>query len=75
MLTTTHPEYIFLSTDIHPSSSIQVEAELKERIRVLGPGSGYIIAPANHLQPDFPAEDVVTLFEAAHKYGRYPLQL
>ncbi len=49
----------------------QIEAEVQERIRTLAPGGGYVIAPANHLQPDVPAQNVIALFEAARKYGRY----
>lgn len=53
----------------------RVEAEVKERIRLLAKGGGYVLAPANHLQPDVPAANVAALFRAARKYGRYPLQL
>lgn len=49
----------------------QIEAEVQERVRTLAPGGGYVIAPANHLQPDVPAQNVMALFEAARKYGRY----
>lgn len=51
----------------------RVEAEVRERIMLLGPGGGYVLAPANHLQPDVPAGNVVALFRAARKYGTYPL--
>ncbi|MFP3852731.1 MAG: uroporphyrinogen decarboxylase family protein [Anaerolineales bacterium] len=53
----------------------QVETEVKERIRQLGPGGGYVLAPSNHLQADVPVENVITLFEAAQEYGRYPLSI
>jgi uroporphyrinogen decarboxylase len=48
-----------------------IEAEVQERVHVLAPGGGYVLAPANHLQPDVPARNVIALFEAARKYGRY----
>lgn len=51
----------------------RVEAEVRERISVLGVGGGYVLAPANHLQPDVPPQNVVALFRAARKYGQYPL--
>ncbi len=54
-----------------PGDIAGIEAEVRERIRVLGPGGGYIVAPANHLQPDVSAENVVALFEAARRYGTY----
>jgi uroporphyrinogen decarboxylase len=50
-----------------------VEEEVKRRILELGPGGGYILAPANHLQPDVPPENVEALFRAAKKYGIYPI--
>ncbi|MEA3345941.1 MAG: uroporphyrinogen decarboxylase family protein [Chloroflexota bacterium] len=53
----------------------RVEAEVRERIRALAPGGGYVLAPANHLQPDIPAHNIVALYKAAHRYGQYPLQL
>jgi uroporphyrinogen decarboxylase len=53
----------------------QVVAEVKRRISQLGAGGGYILAPSNHLQADIPAENVITLFQAAQEFGRYPLQL
>jgi uroporphyrinogen decarboxylase len=49
----------------------RVEAEVQERIRALAPGGGYILAPANHLQPDVPPQNVVALFQAARRFGRY----
>ncbi|MBC7223455.1 MAG: hypothetical protein H5T59_04140, partial [Anaerolineae bacterium] len=52
----------------------RVEREVQERIRALAPGGGYVLAPANHLQPDIPPENVVALFAAARRYGRYPIQ-
>jgi len=51
----------------------RVEAEARQRIAALAPGGGYVLAPANHLQPDVPPQNVVTLFEVARKYGAYPL--
>lgn len=49
----------------------RIEAEVQERIRVLAPGGGYVLAPSNHLQPDIPPENVIALFRAARKYGKY----
>ena len=52
-----------------------VIAEVKQRIAQLAPGGGYVLAPANHLQPDVPAANVLTLFRAARTYGSYPLPI
>ena len=52
-----------------------VIAEVRRRIERLAPSGGYILAPANHLQADVPPENVITLFEAAREFGRYPLNV
>lgn len=57
-----------------PASQEQVIAEARRRIMQLAPGGGYILAPSNHLQADVPAENVVALFQAARKFGKYPIQ-
>jgi uroporphyrinogen decarboxylase len=57
-----------------PGEREDVIEEAKRRIAQLAPGGGYILAPSNHLQADVPPENVVTLFETAHQFGKYPLQ-
>lgn len=56
-------------------SQEEVVEEVKRRIRILAPGGGFILAPSNHLQADVPPENVIALFEAARKYGKYPIQI
>ena len=58
-----------------PGSREDVISETKCRIAQLAPGGGYILAPSNHLQSDVPPENVVTLFETAKNFGRYPIQV
>ncbi|NLN17299.1 MAG: uroporphyrinogen decarboxylase [Firmicutes bacterium] len=50
-----------------------VEEEVRKRIQALGPGGGYIIAPSNNLQPDASPENIIALFRAARKWGKYPI--
>lgn len=57
-----------------PGSREDVVEETRLRISQLASGGGYILAPSNHLQADVPAENVITLFETAHRYGKYPIQ-
>jgi len=52
-----------------------VIAEVKLRLQQLAPGGGYILAPTNHIQTDVPVENVVTLYQAAHEFGRYPINI
>jgi uroporphyrinogen decarboxylase len=51
-----------------------VTEEVKLRLRTAGPGGGLIIAPAHNIQPDVPIENVVAFYEAAKRYGRYPIR-
>jgi uroporphyrinogen decarboxylase len=53
----------------------RVEAEVKARLVELGPGGGYVLAPANHLQWDVSPQNLFTLYRAAREYGRYPLDI
>lgn len=48
----------------------RVVGEVKERIDVLGPGGGYILATCNHMI-DVKPENIVAMFETAREYGRY----
>jgi uroporphyrinogen decarboxylase len=57
-----------------PGTREAVIAEARLRISQLASGGGYILAPSNHLQADVPAENVVTLFEAAREFGEYPMK-
>lgn len=50
-----------------------VEAEVRERLRVFAPGGGYVFAPIHDIQPDVPPENVVAMYDAALRYGRYPI--
>ncbi len=57
------------------STPDEVRYDVAKRIHDLGRGGGYILAPCHNIGPDVPPENVETLYEAAHEYGCYPLQL
>ena len=40
-----------------------VRKEVKENIRILGAGGGYIVAPCHNLQPNTPTENILALYE------------
>jgi uroporphyrinogen decarboxylase len=50
-----------------------LRSEVTKRIRDLGKGGGYVLAPCHNIGHDVPPENVVALFEAAQELGRYPL--
>ena len=53
----------------------QVETEVRELIRDVGPGGGYILTSGNSLAGYLKPENVLALSEAAHTYGRYPIRV
>jgi len=53
----------------------EVDAEVKERIRVLAPGGGYCVGSSNSVTAYVPFENFMAMREAAFKYGRYPIRV
>ncbi|MFW6180143.1 MAG: uroporphyrinogen decarboxylase family protein [Spirochaetota bacterium] len=51
-----------------------VREEVARRIRIFGPGGGYILTSANHMPPDVPPENIVAMFQACRQLGEYPLR-
>jgi uroporphyrinogen decarboxylase len=51
-----------------------VREDVRTRIRALGPGGGFILAPCNHIQHDIPPENVVAMYDEARSFGVYPLR-
>ncbi len=41
----------------------EVRAEVRERVRVLGEGGGYILCSSHHIQSDTPLENVLAMYE------------
>lgn len=50
-----------------------VDREVRQLIRDVGPGGGYIVTSGNSLAGYLRPENVLALSEAVQKYGRYPL--
>lgn len=51
----------------------EVEKEVKERIKHMAPGGGFIISPSHHVQIDTSIENFFSFWNAVEKYGRYPI--
>lgn len=48
-----------------------VVASCRHTLEVMMPGGGYCFAPTHSLQDNSPTENVVAMYETAHRYGRY----
>lgn len=51
----------------------EVTEEAKRCIQELGRGGGYILAAAQTIVPEVPAENITALFRAARQFGAYPI--
>ena len=51
----------------------QIEDQVKECIRLAGPGGGYCLGSDHSVHDDLPNENVFAVYEAGRKYGKYPL--
>jgi uroporphyrinogen decarboxylase len=51
----------------------EVDREVRELIRDVGPGGGYIVTSGNSLAGYLIPENVMAMSQAVQKYGRYPL--
>ena len=51
----------------------EVRAEVRERIRIFGPGGGFVFNPIHNVQAQTPIENVLAMFETVRDYGRYPI--
>jgi len=52
----------------------EVEKAVKDTIALAAPGGGYILSSSNTIHPSCKGENFVAMVQAAHKYGRYPIQ-
>jgi uroporphyrinogen-III decarboxylase len=48
-----------------------VRKNVVDTLEIMMPGSGYCFAPTHSLQDNSPTENVVEMYRAAHRYGRY----
>ena len=48
-----------------------VVKDCRRTLDIMMPGGGYCFAPTHQLQDNSPVENVIAMYESAHKYGRY----
>jgi uroporphyrinogen decarboxylase len=56
-------------------SPSEVEAQVKECVKIAGPGGGYCLASDHSVHDDIPNRNVFALYEAGRKYGAYPIEI
>jgi uroporphyrinogen decarboxylase len=55
-------------------SAQDLEREVRERIRSMAPGGGFILCSSHRVQPDAPMENIRTFYRVARQHGRYPVE-
>jgi len=48
-----------------------VKEEVLQRLKTMAPGGGFVLSPSQHLLPEIPIENIVTMYETAYEYGFY----
>jgi uroporphyrinogen decarboxylase len=56
-------------------TSEDVRMEVRRRIEDLAMGGGFVLAAVHNIRPEVKPENICALFDAAHEYGKYPIQL
>ena len=51
----------------------EVRAEVIDRIRILGPGGGFVFNPIHNIQQGTPPENIVAAYDSVLEAGIYPL--
>ena len=52
----------------------EIDRHVKERIEIFAPGGGYVFNQVHNVQANVPPANVVAMFDAAYKYGGYPIK-
>jgi len=52
----------------------QVREEVRERIGIFAPGGGFVFNTIHNVQPRVPIANVLALYDAVKKFGRYPVR-
>jgi uroporphyrinogen decarboxylase len=50
-----------------------VRRDVKERLRIFGPGGGFVWAAIHNVQYTVPPENIVAALTTVREYGQYPI--
>ncbi|MGD0387110.1 MAG: uroporphyrinogen decarboxylase family protein, partial [Solirubrobacteraceae bacterium] len=51
----------------------EIRAMVRERMRVFGPGGGFVFNPIHNVQAGVPAENLLALYAAVEEFRGYPI--
>jgi len=56
-------------------NNVDIEKEVKKRIKDLASEGGFVFCPVHNIQSDVPPENILFAYRLVDKYGKYPLAL
>jgi len=51
----------------------EVRAQVRERLKIFGPGGGFVFNTIHNVQPKTPIENVLAMYETVREHSQYPL--
>ena len=51
----------------------EVRWEVADRVKILGPGGGFVFNPIHNVQARTPVENVLAMYETLREHGHYPM--
>jgi hypothetical protein len=52
----------------------EVQRQVRERIKIFGPGGGFVFNTIHNVQPLTPVENLLAVYDTVREYGCYPLK-
>lgn len=49
----------------------EIREHVKERLKIFGPGGGYVFNQIHNIQANVPPENILAMFDTAHEFGAY----
>jgi len=65
---------IDIATTLSSGSVADVDSEVRERIRDIAPGGGYILATSNSITDFCKVENILAMRDTLRRYGSYPIK-
>ncbi len=51
----------------------EIRQEVRQRMKIFGPGGGFVFNPIHNVQSGVPIENLLTLYEAVNEFRDYPM--
>jgi len=56
-------------------SLTQIREDIRRRVQILAPGGGFVFNQIHNVLGEIPPQNVLAMIEAAHEFGRYPIEM